>query len=247
MRHPICAAALAVMAGPALAQDAGPEWQGLAAMGLRLQPEFEGSRDYETQVVPFISLDYGRVSLGRDGLALTAFRASGATMSFTLSYDGDRDGSDLDVPGFDDIDKAIRLGLVGSYVTPVGRLYASLQHYTSETNGTSATLGLSRRLPVTNRLSLTADLSASFSDDKYMQGYFGVDAAQSAASGLAQYDADAGFRRVQLGLGATYKLSENLRLGGLVSLSQLGGDARNSPIVQEERGVTSMIYMGYQF
>ena len=80
MRHPICAAALAVMAGPALAQDAGPEWQGLAAMGLRLKPEFEGSRDYETQVVPFISLDYGRVSLGRDGLALTAFRASGATM-----------------------------------------------------------------------------------------------------------------------------------------------------------------------
>lgn len=241
------AVALSICAVPAAAQDADPEWRGVAAMGLRYKPEFEGSRDYETQIMPFISFDYGRISIGRDGLAFTAFRGNGATVSVTIGYDGDRDADDLDVPGLTDIDKAVRVGLVGSYRTPVGRVYGSLQHYLSETEGTSASVGLAQRVPVTERLSLTADFSVTFSDERYMDGYFGIDAAASAASGLPVHDMDAGFRRAQLGLGATYRLSENLRLGGLISVSQLGPEVRDSPVVQEDLGVTTMVYLGYAF
>lgn len=247
MKQVLGAAALAALAAPVAAQQAGPEWRGIAALGVRSKPEFEGSREYETELVPFISFDYGRVSIGRDGLALTAFRNSGATISATLGYDGDRDASDLDVPGLADIDKAFRLGIVGSYKTPIGRVYGSVQHYLAETEGTSASVGLAQRMQLTGRLSLTADLSVTFSDERYMDGYFGIDAAASDASGLPVYDLDAGFRRVQFGLGATYRLSENLRLGGLVSISQLGSDVRASPVVQEDLGVTTMVYLGYAF
>lgn len=247
MKQVIWAVALGVAAGQAGAQDGAPQWRGIAALGVRAAPVYEGSEDYETKVVPFVSFDYGRVSLGRDGLAFTAFRGNGATISATIGYDGGRDADDLDVRGLDDIDAAFRIGVVGTYDTRFGRVYGSLQHYLSETEGTSATFGLAQRLPVTDRLSVTADFSLTVSDDKYMEGYFGIDGAGSVASGLPVYEIGGGFRNAKLGLGATYELSENLRLGGLVSVSRLGSDAGDSPLVEEDLGVSTLLYLGYAF
>ncbi|WP_172294449.1 MipA/OmpV family protein [Pseudoruegeria sp. HB172150] len=247
MKQLVWAAAMAVIAGQVAAQGAGPEWHGMAALGLRTAPVFEGSQDYETLVVPFVSLDYGRVSLGRDGLAITAFREGGATLSATIGYGGGRDGADLELPGQADIDDAFRVGFVGSYDTRIGRIHGSLQHYLAGTEGTSATFGLANRVPVTERLNLSADLSLTFSDDKYMEGYFGLDNEAAMDAHQPIYEIGGGFRRAQLGLGATYRLSENLRLGGQVSVAQLGSEVRDSPVVQEDLSVTGMVFLGFAF
>lgn len=255
MKQIVWTAAMAVFAGQAAAQGgaqgsaqgAGPEWHGMAALGVRSAPVFEGSDDYETRVIPFVSLDYGRISFGRDGLAFTAFSDGGATFSATIGYGGGRDGADLSLPGQADIDDSFSIGFVGTYETRIGRVYGSLQHYLAGTEGTSATVGLAKRAPITERLSLSADMSLTFSDDNYMQGYFGLDAAAALAAGRPTYDIDGGFRRARLGLGASYRLSENLRLGAQISVSQLGSEVRDSPIVEEDLSVTGMVFLGFAF
>ena len=195
MKQLVWAAAMTVFAGQVAAQGSAPAWHGMVALGLRTEPVFEGSQDYETTVVPFVSFDYGRVSIGRDGLALTAFYNGGATFSATIGYGGGRDGADLELPGQADIDDAFRIGFVGSYDSRIGRVFGSLQHYLAGTEGTSATFGLSKRVPVNRQLSLSAEMSLTFSDDRYMEGYFGLDKEAALAALHPTYEIGGGFRR----------------------------------------------------
>ena len=79
-------------------------------------------------------------------------------------------------------------------------------------------LALMKALPVSDRFALSLSAGATWSDRNYMQTYFGVTAQQSVASGFAVYTPKAGLQRVDVGVGAEFKLSASLKLK-----TQLGG------------------------
>jgi outer membrane scaffolding protein for murein synthesis (MipA/OmpV family) len=66
-----------------------------------------------------------------------------------------------------------------------------------------------------------------------MQRFFGVSAAQSASSGLPQFDAKAGVSSLRLSAGALYRLDRRWRLATSYSIARLEGDAGASPITEK--------------
>jgi outer membrane scaffolding protein for murein synthesis (MipA/OmpV family) len=76
------------------------------------------------------------------------------------------------------------------------------------------------------------DLSSTHANDKYMDTYFSVDTDNSQRSGLPVYKAGGGMKSTSLGLTGSYDLSRQWTLIGRASVSRLGGDATDSPIVR---------------
>lgn len=87
-------------------------------------------------------------------------------------------------------------------------------------------------------LSIFPDLRLNF-----MQAYFGIDAGQSARTGLARYNAKGGV--LSYGMGGTVIQPRTPRsaLTLFTSLENLGGEPGNSPLV-EERGRRAQFTLG---
>ena len=89
-----------------------------------------------------------------------------------------------------------------------------------------------------------------WADSNYMDTYFGVSAADSARSGLGRYSADESIKDVGIDLGANWRFTQRWNLRGLMSISQLIGDADDSsPVVDEgsETQILSGILILYSF
>ena len=80
-----------------------------------------------------------------------------------------------------------------------------------------------------------------------MQAYFGVNSQQSAKSGLSEYKAEAGLKRVDVSASAMYMLSENWLVRGEAGVGFLTGDAADSPIVDKKVQPSASLFVGYKF
>ena len=80
-----------------------------------------------------------------------------------------------------------------------------------------------------------------------MEAYFGVNATQSARSGLPEYKAEAGLKRVDLSASATYILTDKWLLRGEAGVGVLTGDAADSPIVEQDVQPSVSLFVGYRF
>jgi outer membrane protein len=92
--------------------------------------------------------------------------------------------------------------------------------------------------------------SLTVASDDYMETYFGVDAADSARSGLSTFDADSGVKDWSLALGATYDVNDSWSLGIFGLYKLLLDDASDSPVVDdagEENQFIGGIFTTYTF
>jgi outer membrane scaffolding protein for murein synthesis (MipA/OmpV family) len=80
-----------------------------------------------------------------------------------------------------------------------------------------------------------------------MKSWFGVNANESARSGLRQYHASAGVKSVGFGVAATWMANKHWLVTGNVAYQQLVGSAANSPIVQRRGSGVVDFAVDYQF
>lgn len=90
-------------------------------------------------------------------------------------------------------------------------------------------------------------VTGSWGSDKYMQTYYGVNAAQSAASGFARHDAGAGIYAWSMNLDWTHKLTSRWSVLASAGVTQLTGDASDSPIVHRKTSPTGSLKVTYSF
>jgi outer membrane protein len=88
--------------------------------------------------------------------------------------------------------------------------------------------------PLSRGIATSLSVSAAYGDDSFNDYYFTVGTAQSAASGLATYQADGGFNSLGTNLLLAVDLDGNLQNGGLsvvaiTGYSRLLGDAKATP------------------
>ena len=95
--------------------------------------------------------------------------------------------------------------------------------------------------------SVTLALTGSWGSSKYMQTYYGVSAAQSAASGFARHDAGSGIYAYSLNLDWTHKLTSRWSLLAAAGVTQLTGEAGDSPIVQRKTSPVGSLKVTYSF
>jgi outer membrane protein len=231
-------------------------WSARLGAGVAVGPAYPGSESIMPAPLPIIDLAYrpGLVGLdtiflsAREGLGVIPLRfgpiAVGASVSFLPGRDQDVAAR---LAGLGDIDPAATGNLfVRGEFGPFG-LSARLERGLGGQEGTTVTLGAAWRMPLAPRLLVMAQAGVTWADGEHIQQWFGVDATQAARSRFGRYDAGAGFRNVSAGINAIYLLGERWELSAGVGVSQLLGDAADSPITQQATQPFGVLGVGYRF
>ena len=228
-------------------------------------PAFEGSDDYTVTAVPDVRVKYKEdffASIpegigynvitrerGEDGwkvgpLAKLKFgRDEDGEGPFTVSGDTD------DLRGMSDVDTAIEIGGFADYQ------WRNVQSRVEFRQGMGGHEGFiaSAQMNYTGNagpVRFGAGPRITWASADYNQTYFGIDARQSARTGLAAYDPDGGIASYGVGGFAAMPLTDSVSLTAFAGYDRLGEQAADSPLV-EERGsddaVTAGIGVSYRF
>lgn len=224
-------------------------WSLIVGAGAIYEPEYEGGDEFAIQPVPFIVFTYGEwLEIDPRGVTITPFRHDGFALAAKVGYESGRDDDDADrLDGLGDIDFAATVGAKASYSWNGFEFYASVDQTIEGSESLIGTFGAEYQAPVTERLILGAGVEAVVANDKHMEAYFGVNSRQAARSGLSEYKAEAGLKRVNVSASAIYMLSENWLVRGEAGLGILTGDAADSPIVEEKLQPSASLFVGYKF
>lgn len=216
--------------------------------GVAMVPKFQGSDDYEARPVPLIDVKYGRFfAKTSDGIGVNIVETStftaGAGVDWMEGYDDD------DVPaGIRGVDGALgaRIFVSARFDGLVATL-AATQAMTESDRGLLIDAGLAYPIHATGRLTITPSIGTTWANEKYMNGYFGIDAAEAAASGLARYEPTNGFKDVSFRIGARYRITDSVSAVGAVGVTHLLGEAADSPFVEEKTQPTALMGLTYSF
>ena len=253
-------AVLALLATPALA--AGQRQGNVLTLGggVDVAPRYSGSDksrvtaaqvvDYAMENGFFISttrgLGYGNRVGNLDYSAALSYRAGRKDRD--VSSDSIASGSDY-LRGMGDIKGSVVVvpGL-GYRITDWLNVQLQAEVPVSERdNGEAVHFGIASPLYTSPENSVTLALTGSWGSSKYMQTYYGVSAAQSAASGFARNDAGSGIYAYSLNLDWTHKLTSRWSLLAAAGVTQLTGEAGDSPIVQRKTSPVGSLKVTYSF
>lgn len=229
-------------------RDSLHDWKVTVGAGAIYMPEYEGSDKFNINPFPIISAEFGdRVSVDITGVTVDLYESNGFRAGVKGGYDLGRKENDSDyLRGLGDIDAGGVIGGIISYEVGPFQAYAELDKTISGSDGLTGTVGAKASYRY-ERFIFSADVSGTWADDKHMVSYFGVNSAQSASSGLAQYDAQAGFKRVDVKGSITYMMTQNWLVTGAAGAGFLIGDAKNSPIVKDDVQPFAMLGVSYRF
>lgn len=253
------AAAAIVFAAPALAQDeappADPRDSVTLGLGVGYAPSYEGSDDYT--VIP------GGVVRGKvEGFAffmrgLQAYadlirEPEGEPLDVSLGpviglrLNRASRIKDDQVRALGKLDEAIELG-VWAGIAKTGVITSAYDNiafrvaYVRDVAGAHdsyvVTPSIEYGTPLSTSTFVGVSASADYAGDGYAEYYFNVTPAGAAASGLAPFQADGGFKSVSLGLLGGQSLSGDIRRGwslfAIGFYTRLLNDFADSPIVAQ--------------
>ncbi|MFD2239354.1 MipA/OmpV family protein [Aureimonas populi] len=223
-------------------------WEVTIGAGAIYLPEYEGSDKFEVKPFPLFSAQFGdRVQMDITGVTVDLYRWEGLTLAARGGYETGRQEDDSDyLRGLGDIDPGGVVGGIVSYEAGPVEVYAALNKTVGGSEGLTGTFGAkaSHRY---ERFIVSADVSGTWADDNHMQSYFGITAEQSARSGLSEYDAQAGIKRVDLKTSVTYMMTESWMVTGGAGAGLLLGDAKDSPVVKDDVQPFAMLGVAYRF
>ncbi|MGL4395605.1 MAG: MipA/OmpV family protein [Hyphomicrobium sp.] len=251
----LAAALFAVSFAPVAAAQSSIDLQaGGAAV---VTPKYEGSKEYEVRGFPIVApagaadgSDGGFVQFrGIDDVRFRALNYSGLEFGPLAGYRFGRDEDDADrLNGLGDVDGGLVVGAYVAYNFGMFKPFLSYHHQvTGDDAGSVMRFGAETRFALTSGVALTAIAGASYADDDYNSSYFGVTAAQSAASGLAVHDADSGIKDVYLSLGTDIPLTDVISLKLGARYAHLLGDAADSSIVETDHQFSGLVGLTYKF
>jgi outer membrane protein len=243
------------------AQQAGglvievPEVRNYAALAVGAVPDYMGSKDYTVGVAPagmvkFAGDRYVRLVATYVSINLLDNKtwSVGPALNYRL---GRSDVKNSSVDKMSTIDGTVEAGAFVGWQSvnpkdPRTRISVSadwLYDVGGEYSGYVGSLSARYFHPVSRAVTLSAGAGIDYGNSDYMDEYFGVSPANSARSGLAVYDAKGGIRDVQFPLMAIFSFSPNWHVAGGAVITQLVGDAADSPLV-DDVGSATQVYAG---
>jgi outer membrane scaffolding protein for murein synthesis (MipA/OmpV family) len=210
---------------------------GEAGAGLSYQPHDPTGSRYETRPVPYLDLDWGPVSLSTDdGLTWSALNTNGFTAGPYINYLQGRT-SNGELQGLRNVSDMAEVGGFIQYApADFWRVYARMGQAVGGGHSQSGALGKvggELGYPLGGGVIGSSGLAANFADARQTQTYFGVDANESAASGIRPYNASGGFQNLTLTQSFEFPLASHWSLLTSASWIHLVGSAANSSIVKE--------------
>ena len=207
--------------------------------GLAMVPDYIGSDDYEAWVMPYFTVNFDN----HMNIRFIGNRISTNLMPhpvFRAGFLGEfiRERDDVDNNRVDAMGKIDNSFMLGGFVGfKEGDWNGRLEVMTDVADGNDGTIGrlaLGWGTALGSTMRINIEGYTTYGDDDFMGAYFGVNRADSARSGLAKYDADAGIYDVGVGLTHNWHFAEDWHLISLLGIAQLVGDASDdSPVVDE--------------
>jgi outer membrane protein len=248
-------------ASSALADEKPKEsrsWQATLGVGAANMPEYPGSADSEIRALPLINVRYKRVFLGgapgassTGGLGVYLYDGESLSLGAIASpgtMDPRKESDDVRLRGLGNIDATTRAGLFTTY--RIGWLTLSASAMTDvgdKQQGTIANFDAEVTYRLFKKLVLSGGPGVSWTNQEYMQTFFGITNAQATNSTFAPYTPASGVSVARVSFGAQYLLSPRWFLGARVTAAQLQGDAADSPIVAEKNQNLYALFFGYRF
>jgi outer membrane protein len=200
--------------------------------GGRYQPTYEGSDEYEVSAFPIIGVGYLNIP-GLFEIGSVSPQGGGLSFGPSFNYISERDfDDDPDLFGLNEVDGTFEAGIKAKYEWDFAEVWGEARYAFGGADGVVGGFGANAVLKPTDTLTVKAGPFATLASEGYMNDYFGVSALESAATGVAAYDAGGGFKSVGVEASVRYEFSENWFLNGEASYSKIVGDAADSPIVQ---------------
>ena len=203
-------------------------------VGGRIQPEYEGSKDYEVSPFPIINLGYLNIP-GVLELGSTSPQGGGLSIAPSFDYIGEREARDYDeLRGLRDVDATYAAGIKLGYEWQYAEIYGAVRYAFGGAEGFMGEVGANLIARPTPELELKAGPVVSFASEDYMDTYFGVSNTESFNSGgrLGAYDPDGGFKSAGIAAAARYEFRPDWFLNADASWTSMIGDAKDSPIVR---------------
>jgi len=208
-------------------------------LGLGATPDYEGSEDYQAVPLPYVSVawsNYMAINLLGNKAKVNLIPSPIWKGGLIGEYIPERDDVDNNrVDRLQDVDTSIMLG--GFFGFEYNKWSASIEAMQDAADGNDGAiirLNGGYKIPIDQTWNLSLGAFTTWADEDYMEAYFTIDGADSARSGLKTFDADSGFKDVGLNLTASYKPWEHWGFMGLVGYKRLLGDAKDSPVVDDE-------------
>ncbi len=233
-------------------------------LGPSISPHYEGDDKYDISVIPAVSLRWRNlVEVNNNEVRLIAFNKLfnadggnvaggnlrvGPTVSIDFGRDEDRSP---DLRGLGNVGTSMELGAFIAYTQGPMRLRARARHDIIDGHG-GGTLRLDAAYTIFQAapVALGVNATSTWATGNYMRSFFGVNAAQSAASGLPVYDPGAGFKDVGVEVNANYVFASQWAVVSNVGYKRLIGGAADSPLVRQRGSanqVTFQTFLVYSF
>jgi len=243
---PLFALSSLVAASDAAAGERRKEPRLTVGLGVGAAVELKGEVDPSFVPVPSFEYENRRFSMRSSGpgveFDVVPWKAvqAGPLVRYRFGRDGDNDA----VSRLPDVDDSVEVGLHAGVGVPVrvfgvddkavltGKIEV-LQDVAGGHGGLLADLSLGVLRKFGKRWRASGAASVGVASGAYMQAFYEVSAAGSAASGLPAFDTDRGFKDVGLRAGVSYRLTQNWNIGGGVAYVRLVGDAAKSPVTKE--------------
>ncbi len=198
-------------------------------LGPRLQPVFPSSLKYEVVPMPLFGLHFLRLPFFGE-VVDSERKPSIFSIYPSFAFVGERDDADASyLAGIPDVDSAIELGAGAAIRYRFVRAFAQVRYGVKGHSGFVGEGGIQLiHSFLDDRLMLSGGPRVSLASEDYMDTYFTVG---PGAAVLPQYNANAGFKDVGVGLQAVYELTERVRVVGHATYTHFVGEAGDSPIV----------------
>ncbi|WP_374989962.1 MipA/OmpV family protein [Rhizobium sp. TH2] len=244
-------AALVLLGSTAMAQEAW--WSGdwyvkLGGAGF-VAPRFQGDNSYILQGKPLISVGKGdedvRFISRNDNTSFSLYDNRmirlGVTGKILLPRDGDTSN---DLKGLKPVEWGGELGgFAEVYPTDWMRFRTEIRQGIRSHDGVVGDLAADAFYDVTPTVRVSAGPRLSFATEGYMDAYYGVNAKESAKSGLSKYNPDGGLQSTGIGGAVNWKATEQLETSLFAEYTRLLGPVADSSLVKE-RGSRDQFMIG---
>jgi outer membrane scaffolding protein for murein synthesis (MipA/OmpV family) len=251
-------ALMSALSGAVLAQSAPQQGNNLVVGGgAAFDRNYTGGDD--SQVRPALFVDYSMAN----GFFASVVRGLGyaqqmgaLTVSAALGYSGGRSDSKEDfrqgsdhLRGMGDIDggAAALLGLRYKVLSGTTLSLDANLAATKRDRGDTLKFGIQQKLMAAGADRVELSGWATYGDDKNMQTWFGVTAAQSASSGFAAYAPKSGLEEVGLNVAWTHSIDRHWSVRSALGVKHLTGDAADSPLTVKKTYPTGVVTANYAF
>ncbi len=233
--------ALLAIALPATAQEAEQEQtreplRTRVYLGPQLSPKTPGAKDLSFG--PFIEVSRARgdapfeFEAPDESFGFPVVKAGAVEFGPALGFKGKRKAADIGVP-LHEVGFSFEIGgFAQTYLAKNIRVRAEARQAVSGHDGLVGEISADYIVRDGDKWLFSLGPRVTLADGRYHRAWYGITAADSAASGLAQFRPDAGIEGIGLAAGYLRQLNKRIGIAAYARYDHLVGDAGRSPYVR---------------